>query len=92
MGKTIIKFPKHPDFPESFGILCITTRMEREHDRLKALLSSIISLTQIQELFSPKSPENRGWEIRLWHYSKSILDKWEKDWNVGLGEKQATFQ
>ena len=40
-------FPKPLDFPELFGIMCVTTREERENDRLEAILPSKISLTHI---------------------------------------------
>jgi len=40
------KFQKPLDFPHSFGIMCVTTRKERENDRLKAILSSKINLSQ----------------------------------------------
>ena len=58
--------------------MCVTTRKERENDRLKAILPSEINLTQMQELFPPQSPENREREICLCHYRKSVLDKREK--------------
>ena len=45
MGSPLLEKPL--DFPESFGIMCVTTRKERENDRLKAILSSKISLTHI---------------------------------------------
>ena len=45
MGSPLLEKPL--DFPESFGIMCITTRKERENDRLKAILSNIISLNHI---------------------------------------------
>lgn len=45
MGSPLLEKPL--DFSESFGIMCITTRKERENDRLKAILSSKISLTHI---------------------------------------------
>ena len=40
------------DFPHSFGIMCVTTRKERENDRPKAILPSEINLTQMQDLLS----------------------------------------
>ena len=53
------------DFPESFGIMCITTRKERRNDRPKAILSSKINFDKMQNLLSPQSPENRGRKICL---------------------------
>ena len=38
MGSPLLE--KSLDFPESFGIMCITTRKERENDRSEAILSS----------------------------------------------------
>ena len=35
------------DFPESFGIMCITTRKERGNDRAETILSSEIDFTQM---------------------------------------------
>ena len=37
--------------------MCITTRMERENDRLKAILSSKINPAQMQDLLSQQSPK-----------------------------------
>ena len=53
------------DFPQPFGIMCITTRKARGNDRLKTVLPSEINITQMQDIFSQQSPENRGREIRL---------------------------
>ena len=39
--------------------MCVTTRKERGNDRPEAILSSEINLAQMQELFSPQSPENQ---------------------------------
>ena len=45
MGSPLLEKPL--DFPHSFGMMCITTRKERENDRLKAILSSKINITQM---------------------------------------------
>ena len=63
MGSPLLEKPL--DFPESFGIMCVTTRKERENDRLKAILLSKISLAQMQDLLSLQSSKNRGREICL---------------------------
>ena len=55
--------------------MCVTTRKERENDRPEAILPSEINLAQMQDLFSQQSPENRGREICLRHYPKSVPDK-----------------
>ena len=55
MGSPLLE--KSLDFPESFGIMCITTRKERENDRLEAILSSKVNLAQMQDLLSSHSPE-----------------------------------
>ena len=55
-GETI----PNTETPQSFGIMCITTRKERGNDRPEAILSSEINLAQMQNLLSPQSPENRG--------------------------------
>ena len=46
MGSPFLKKPL--DFPCSFGIMCITTRKERENDRLEAILPSKINRAQMQ--------------------------------------------
>ena len=63
MGSPLLEKPL--DFPCSFGIMCVTTRKERENDRPEAILSSKVNLAQMQNLLSQQSPENRGREIRL---------------------------
>ena len=63
MGSPLLEKPL--DFSHSFGIMCVTTRKERENDRPEAILSSEINLAQMQELFPPQSPENSGRKIRL---------------------------
>ncbi|MBE6566833.1 MAG: hypothetical protein E7659_07015 [Ruminococcaceae bacterium] len=55
MGSLLLE--KSLDFPQSFGIMCITTRKERGNDRLKTILSSEINLAQMQDLLSSHSPE-----------------------------------
>ena len=62
--------------------MCITTRKERENDRLKAILPSKVNIAQMQELFPPQSPENRGREIR---YVYGIIQKayWINDKKIG---------
>ena len=42
MGSPLLEKPL--DFPESFGIMCVTTRKERENDRPEAILSSKIQM------------------------------------------------
>ena len=42
MGSPLLEKPL--DFPESFGLMRVTTRKERENDRLETILSSKISL------------------------------------------------
>ena len=59
---------------------------------LKPYYQVKLTLLRFKDLLSPQSPENRGRKIRLWYHSKGVPDKWEKYRNVGLGEKQATFQ
>ena len=70
------------DFSQSFGIMCITIRKGRKNDRPEAILSSKINIAQMQDLLSLQSPENRERKIHLRHYSKSVLDKREKDRNA----------
>ena len=53
------------DFWLPFGIMCITTRKERENDRPEAILPSKITPANLQSIFFEKSPENRGREICL---------------------------
>jgi len=53
----INNFPNPPNFPQTFGIMCVTTRKERGNDRPEAILSNKISLTQLQDLLSQQSPE-----------------------------------
>ena len=77
MGSPLLEKPL--DFSQSFGIMCITTRKERENDRLKAILPSEINIAQMQDLLSLQSPENRGRKICLRHHSKGVLDKPEED-------------
>ena len=48
------------DFPQSFGIMCVISRKERENDRLKTILPSKITPANLQSIFFLQSPENRG--------------------------------
>ena len=50
--------------------MCVTTRKERENDRLKAILSSEINLAQMQDLLSPNTPKNENEK-----YAYKIIEK-----------------
>ena len=80
------KFQKTLDFPLFFGIMCVTTRKERENDIPEAILSSKTNLAQMQDILSPQSPktvdEKYAYDIiqkAYWINEKKIemLD-WEK--------------
>ena len=50
--------------------MCITTRKERGNDRLKTIVPSKITPANLQSIFSPQSPENRGRK-----YAYDIIEK-----------------
>ena len=48
-----------------------TTRKENENAKFKTILSSKINSAALQAVFSRKSPEKRGREMRLQYYPKA---------------------
>ena len=55
MGSPLLEKPL--DFSQSFGIMCITTRKKRGNDRLKAILSSKITLLRCKTYFLNNLPK-----------------------------------